>query len=297
MDDNHNAENSQLFEQKLADKNYYKLPNGLLILHENNYETDYLYKEIFEDQVYLKHGITINNGDYIFDVGANIGLFTLFVQKICKDANIYAFEPSPDVCESLRVNASLYGSNVKVYECGLSNENKKAVFSFYPGYSILSGFYANLEQDEVTLRSGICNQLRRTNPKQGALAADKYIDLLVKGKLKKKIYTCQLRTISSIIRENNIKQIDLLKVDVEKSELDILNGINERDWKKIKQIVVEVHEIQGISLSQIRSLLNARDFKLKIEQEEQFKNSGIFNVYAIRGGRMKYTQNIFQPQK
>jgi len=56
----------------------YRLPNHLEIVHFNKNETDVLYREIFEDQTYLKHRITIIDGDCIFDVGANIGLFTLF---------------------------------------------------------------------------------------------------------------------------------------------------------------------------------------------------------------------------
>ena len=50
-------------------------------LHQINvYETEYLYKEIFEDETYLKHGIAIPEGAVVFDIGANIGLFTLFVK-------------------------------------------------------------------------------------------------------------------------------------------------------------------------------------------------------------------------
>ncbi len=36
---------------------------------------------------------------------------------------------------------------------------------------------------------------------------------------------CELRTVSQIIRKHNIQQIDLLKVDVERSELDVILGI------------------------------------------------------------------------
>ena len=40
--------------------------------------------------------------------------------------------------------------------------------------------------------------------------------------------------------QENIECIDLLKINVEKSELDVLLGIEESDWQKIKQIVLEV---------------------------------------------------------
>ena len=80
-------------------KKRYKLPNNLAVVHLNKNETDYLYREQFEVQAYLKHGIRIHDGDCIFDVGANIGLFALFAHLQGKDIDIYAFEPNPYVYE------------------------------------------------------------------------------------------------------------------------------------------------------------------------------------------------------
>src|SRR4030095_7736449 len=71
------------------------LPNGIEIVHLNRYETDYVYKEIFADQCYLRHGIQVADGDTVIDIGANIGLFSLFVLSRCKNPAVYAYEPSP----------------------------------------------------------------------------------------------------------------------------------------------------------------------------------------------------------
>ena len=73
----------------------YVLPNGLEIAHLNSYETAYLYREIFEDQTYLRHGIQLRDDAVVLDIGANIGLFSLFVTSRCSRASIYAFEPGP----------------------------------------------------------------------------------------------------------------------------------------------------------------------------------------------------------
>ena len=70
-------------EQCFGDRPRYVLPNGLEIVHLNQYETDYVYKEIFEDQCYLRHGIRLQDGDTVVDIGANIGLFSLFVMSRC----------------------------------------------------------------------------------------------------------------------------------------------------------------------------------------------------------------------
>src|SRR4030095_6755761 len=91
----------------------YVLPNGLEIVQLNQYETKYVYKEIFEDQCYLRHGIRLRDGDTVVDIGANIGLFSLFVMSRCENATIYACEPAPELYDLLKANCDAYGSNVR----------------------------------------------------------------------------------------------------------------------------------------------------------------------------------------
>ncbi|HEU5130884.1 MAG TPA: amino acid adenylation domain-containing protein, partial [Pyrinomonadaceae bacterium] len=71
----------------------YQLPNGLAVVHQNKNETDYLFQEIFENRTYIRHGIELPEGACVVDVGANIGLFTLFVLEHSRNARVYAFEP------------------------------------------------------------------------------------------------------------------------------------------------------------------------------------------------------------
>ena len=66
----------------------YVLPNGMEIVHLNQYETDYVYEEIFQDRSYLRHGIHLNDGDTVIDIGANVGLFSLFVMSRCRGQNL-----------------------------------------------------------------------------------------------------------------------------------------------------------------------------------------------------------------
>jgi hypothetical protein len=94
--------------------------------------------------------------------------------------------------------------------------------------------------------------------------------------------TCQLRTISEILQEHKIDQINLLKIDVEKGELDVLLGIDTQDWQKIEQIVVEVHDLEN-RLEKITTLLREYGFsKIQVAQETMFKGSNLFNLYAWR---------------
>ncbi|MEZ4662209.1 MAG: FkbM family methyltransferase, partial [Caldilineaceae bacterium] len=258
----------------------HQLPNGMTIAHQNAYETEYLFTEIFQDQAYLKHGITINEGDCIVDIGANIGMFTLLAQQLSNHGKIYAIEPSPPVFETLQVNARLYGDNIKALNCGVSDANKIATFTYYPQSSVFSGFAADKTADETVLRAIIHNQQQ---PLQGELS-DEYVNtLLHNGRLDSVQYTCQLRSLSDIIETEQIKKIDLLKLDAEKSELEVLRGIRAADWSKIRQIVMEAHEnAEGTVLTQVTEILAQQGFEVQVDQESLLAGTTFYNIYAWR---------------
>lgn len=269
---------NQAQASKIGNRRRYRLPNNMAIVHQYKAETDYIYEDIFVDQIYLRHGITVNDGDCIFDVGANIGLFTLFVHQQCKNPTVYAFEPSPPIFELLSINAALYGSDVKLFQCGLSNEAKTATFTFYPKCSGLSSFYADKKEEKEVLQLILDNQLRGGMSEIAPLM--QYSEQLIEERLKSKTFTCQLRTLSDLISENNVERIDLLKIDVQKSEADVLAGIEEDDWKKIKQIVIELHDVPG-RLEQVVALLNRRGYKIAV-QRDILKQSSNYFIYAVQ---------------
>lgn len=77
--------------------------------------------------------------------------------------------------------------------------------------------------------------------------------------------------------------MDLLKVDVERAELDVLRGISDGDWPKIRQLVMEVHDVNG-ALSAVRELLSIKgNFSMcVVEQDTQLAGSTLYNLYAMQ---------------
>ena len=256
------------------------LPNGLQMAHLNQYETDYLYKEIFEDLCYLRHGIRLRDGDTVVDIGANIGLFSLFVMSRCANPRIFAFEPAPVVHEILRANCDAYGSNVCVLNLGVSDRPKTATFTYYEKSSVFSGFYSDEAEDRGAIQAVVRNLLQRESV--GGESVDDYIRELTADRLNGRTCECRLTTVSEIIRDNRIDRIDLLKIDAEKSELDIIRGIEDHDWPKIKQIVIEIHDRTGDAVRRIEELLAGRGFHCAVEQEALLDRAGFFNLYATR---------------
>jgi len=256
----------------------YKLPNGLVVAHLNKNETDYMYREIFELQAYLRHGITINDGDIIFDVGANIGLFTVFANQVCDRPRVYAIEPNPVVFEIATANAQAYGAGVKVFASGLANENTTAALTFFEGFSLLSGFHADPEKEKQTVKTFLINQQRTGRADMAALI--EHADELLEDRFKARSYMAQLRTLSSVMAEEQVERIDLLKVNVEKSEWQVLQGIEAADWPKIKQIVLEVDLKAHLPL--ITGLLEQHGYEYVVEQDVLLDQTELCYVYAIR---------------
>ena len=54
---------------------------------------------------YLEHGITLPDDAIVFDVGANIGVFSVLLARMKPGVQIHAFEPVPPICEVLQANA------------------------------------------------------------------------------------------------------------------------------------------------------------------------------------------------
>src|SRR3954451_8057944 len=100
-------------EQPLWDNpSVHILPDGAAVAHLNKNETDYIYNEIFVLQAYLRHGITVNEGDVTAHAGPTIGLFTVFTSRTPPNLKVLAFEPNPAPFACLSANARPYGTAV-----------------------------------------------------------------------------------------------------------------------------------------------------------------------------------------
>jgi len=262
-----------------ATKGLYVLPDGSAVAHLNKNETDYIYNEIFVLQAYVRHGITIRDGDCIVDAGANIGLFTVFASRLARDLRIVSFEPNPAAFECLQANAAAWGrgSAVRCLPLGLSSENGSADLTFFEGLSLLSGFYADAATEREVVKHYVFNQEPETRPSEEFAAA---VGDLIDSRLRAQTVTAQLRTLSSVIAEQGLERIDLLKINVEKSELNVLRGLGRDDWPKIRQLVIEV-DLQG-NLAPITALLEGHGFEVLVEQDPLLRKTELCYVYAIR---------------
>jgi FkbM family methyltransferase len=242
---------------------------------------------VLDDHVegYFDHGITIQDGDTIFDVGANVGIFGVRALQKGDHIKVFAFEPIPTIFVCLEQNAKDFGTDRFVpLNCGLSSSNGEMTFTYYPNSPALSTSKPqNWTQQE--LNDAVEGSLK--NPPKNMWYI-KYLPSFVAHIFAKRMrnrsqeYTCQLRTISDIIAEYDIEQIALLKIDCEGAEFDCLEGIHKEDWNKINQVVIEVHDKEN-AVAKVKSYLEKMGLtKQIVEQERALTNTSLYNIYARR---------------
>lgn len=256
-----------------------RLPNGMEIACQSATEAHFLYRDIFEREVYCRHGISLEDAECVFDVGANVGLFTLFVHRRRPRATIFAVEPAPPLAEILRFNVERFGVAAEIFDCGLSDAAGSARLTFYPRSPGMSSFYADPEEERRALHRLMVNQWKSGEP--GMEEVMEHAGELLDERLQSTTFDCPLRTLSDIIRERRVRRIDLLKIDVQKSELDVLEGIAEEHWPRIRQVVLELHD-EGGRFQGLRRDLEARGFQVSAGQDDAYRDSVMLNVYARR---------------
>ncbi|HEX6910568.1 MAG TPA: FkbM family methyltransferase [Longimicrobium sp.] len=255
------------------------LPNGYEVVYQSKAEARYFYHDIFEKRVYLKNGLAVEEGDCVFDVGGNIGMTTLFFHSLGRRIRSFTFEPAPRLFEILRANASRYAPRAQLFNFGISDAPGEAEFTFYPNSPGMSTFHPQLDEERETLLAIMENQLQQGM--EGMTGVMKHADDLLEERFRAETFRCELRPLSQVIYEHQVGRIDLLKVDVQKSELQVLQGIDDGDWPKIRQVVLEVHDVDG-GLDRVTSLLDRHGFDIHPEQDDMYSGSKLYNLYAVR---------------
>ena len=234
---------------------------------------------------YFSHGITLSDGATVIDVGANIGVFGVRTLQRRAGIKVLACEPVPTIFACLEDNARRHGEGQFIpIECGISSTPGTAQFTYYPNSPALSTSRPEQWTPEE-LEEAVEGSLK--NP-PADLWFIKYLPRFVskwfaiRMRQRAKTFECTLKTISNLIDEYQLSRIDLLKIDCEGAEYDCLVGIDENDWNKVQQVVVEVHDIDG-GLHKVRTRLEQMGLRDQvIEQEAALEGTKLFNIFAKR---------------
>ena len=238
--------------------------------HYDRSQLSFQLVEIVGELNYLRHGIEVREGAVVLDVGANVGVATLLFALHCRAAAVHCFEPVAPIAALLRENVRGLGA-CKVHEYGLSRAPGRAAITYYPQSAAMSGLHANPARDRAMAEQVLINFGATPEQAKGRLA-DRY---------EVQTLSCELRTLSEVLREEALERIDLLKIDVEGAELDVLDGIEPPDWPRIGQIVLEVHD-EGSRGETTRRRLEQHGFHVEHEQDPAMRGTPVRLLYATR---------------
>lgn len=176
----------------------------------------------------------------LFDVGANRGEYTKALLQSFPDAQIHSFEPAQETYKTLRKNVR--AENVTLNNFGISNEISESILYYDKENSGLASLY-NRQLDYYGVDFS-------------------------------KSETVRLDTLDHYCKENDIRHIDILKLDIEGNELNALKGATKLlAEKRIKVIQIEFGGCNIDSRTFFRDFWNLlhEDFKMYRILKDGFK--------------------------
>ncbi|KAE9578090.1 Methyltransferase sdnD [Colletotrichum fructicola] len=237
------------------------LANGLSCYTSGETEARFIYNEIWEEHCY--DGPELSENPVIVDAGANIGLFSIYMKKKYPTAKIIAFEPAPESFATLHRNFELNAiSGVEAHQCGLgptASAEKLTFYPTFPGNSTLRPETKKSTYEAIAERFG--QEFVDTN-----FGNPHFVDI-------------KIERLSRFL--DGVERIDLLKVDVEGSELGVLQGVDDEHWKLIRNVVLETTESSG-DRQKIEDLLRQKGFKVVREGAAFDSNMEFFVIRAHR---------------
>lgn len=206
-------------QQKKPAGNRIKLKNGNVIYLSNNDHDVVTVMVIFCRKEYGE----IPKGGTIIDVGANIGVFSIYA-AFHGAKRVYSFEPNKEAYETLCRNIRENGLEDVIIPFNNAVSEKDGDFIMIPK--------ASSPYNHISTDTGTENE-----------------DM-------DRIETISLPTF---FRQHNIEKIDLLKMDCEGAEFGIMHHMPEEIWSKIEKYKLEFHDLQR--REEIISLLKPLGFR------------------------------------
>lgn len=209
-------------------------------------------------EFFRKH---IKPNDTILDIGAHIGLYTVFFSKL-SNGKIYSFEPTRETAKVLRRTIRLNNCKNKVIPVEAAVAEKSGTATFYTSNQIVSTGNSLVDVD------------------------------LKDGWKRQKAYEVEVISIDEFREKNNLK-IDVLKIDAEGVEWEVLKGARQTFLEDRPIGILGLHPFAYANRTQmletIWNLLS--EYKMKVEKEgiavskEAFCNipDNVFDVELLPG--------------
>lgn len=213
---------------------------------------DICWQQIFKDRIYRHDAFRIpESGAVLMDVGANVGVFAAWAARHYRPARILCFEPDPITYPYLVKNAATIersegATRIQHFQLALSAEDGGKL-TLYHAPKLSGGSTMMAVGKEFGWTS---------------------FEVLV-------------TTISRQLRDLAIPAVDLLKIDVEGHAAEVLRGIEDGDWARIRNIALECDYVPegSTTVESMRGFLSERGYRTDVDDASLSNNA---TVYAWR---------------
>ena len=224
--------------------NNFKLYNNAFLVETNifwlgidNFKWENKTREIWCDLV--------KKSNCIFDVGANVGIFSVQAKANNANAKVVAFEPQPNIFDVLNKNNKINGFDIVCENKAVSNKN--GTIPFY-------NHGPNTFSDNNTTSGSLNKNWRPEDQKS--------IDV-------------EVTTLKAYVEQNKIDKVDLIKIDVETLEYEVLEGFSDLLLSHKPIIILEIQsEIIGNTIQSL--FINGNYVFFSINE-----NKGLVNVDVL----------------
>jgi FkbM family methyltransferase len=243
----------------MAEVRLVEFPGGLRMFTSSAMEARFLHDEIFGNDCYQ---VTLPAEPLVIDVGANIGMFTLYVKRRYPTARVLAFEPASATAAIFRRNVALHQlRDVILHEVALgAAAEASAPFTYYPA---LPGNSTRYPERKVLAKAAL-----------GRCYTPRVAERLYRGTTT----TVRVEALAAYLADG--QPVDLLKIDAEGAELDVLRGIGPAQWPLIRQVCAEVHDTDG-TLAVLGDLLESHGFVMT-KSLAPLAEAADYLVHAVR---------------
>lgn len=191
--------------------------------------------DVFFKHKYNPEHLLIEKNDIVVDIGANIGVFSIYAASLTQNT-VYAFEPTPLSFESLQRNVKANKlPNVLTFNAAISDKVGSLKLFFDP-------------QDTLGTSNAIIDDANLEKLQVLNGSAEEFIEV-------------PSDTLQNVMDNNNIEQLDFLKLDCEGSEGIILESTPDSYLKRIRKITMEYHDhLSKINHHDMRKMLEKLGF-------------------------------------
>ncbi|MFD7229152.1 FkbM family methyltransferase [Streptomyces sp. NPDC059881] len=247
------------------------LTEGPTVQAMNQAEAETIWTELTEAPAYRTAAAGLGPDEAIIDVGAHIGLAALTFAQQSAGSRVLAFEPAPKTYGCLAANLAEHVPGSAAFNLALGAAPGTAELVFHPYIPSASSLFEDAEDNERNLAANLDN-----------VDADELTRKVVRQMFDvRQNVDVEVSTLSHAIREQGVERIGLLKVDVERGELEVLKGLDDAHWPLVRRVLLEVHDIDG-RLDETVALMGRHGLRSEVAQYGVFAGGSVHLVLATR---------------